>query len=397
MRERLSKAKAYIAVRNYSAAIYELENIRRETGDPSVNAVANVLLMNSYVEQGDYKRAQDFLNDFYKSYKSNSAAGNLFYSAVAAQAVKGARNQVDRYRALGLMVSDRNLPLEAVNDIERMRELIEVVITQAKDLGSDKNKSEAAMALLEEATNSRSLLARDDYDARRWRDAAADSREQIANSRSVVINAVDGTTVQTPVQQQTVAANVPTASLSTQAKPVYVPEQKPVVNTNTSAPVFKPVSAESKTADATNEPVQIPAVQAPKKADVPAAEPSRDRVTASQPAPQQPVKQTAPATPVTETPKESGPMEVGSLLAFAVKQQAPIYPPAARNMRAAGVVRVDVTVNENGEVAEVQKTSGPTLLQTAAKDAIRKWKFKPFTRDGQPIKAMGFVNFNFSL
>src|SRR5215204_5103921 len=47
MRERISKAKSYIAVRNYNAAIYELENIRRETGDTSVNAVTNVLLMNS--------------------------------------------------------------------------------------------------------------------------------------------------------------------------------------------------------------------------------------------------------------------------------------------------------------------------------------------------------------
>ena len=72
MRERISKAKAYIAVRNYNAAIYELENIRRESGDTSVNAVTNVLLMNTYLEQGDYKRAQDFLNNFYKSYKSNS-------------------------------------------------------------------------------------------------------------------------------------------------------------------------------------------------------------------------------------------------------------------------------------------------------------------------------------
>src|SRR5215213_10230364 len=70
MRDRISKAKAYIAVRNYNAAIYELENIRRETSDSSVNAVANVLLMNSYLEQGDYKRAQAFLGEFFKSYKS---------------------------------------------------------------------------------------------------------------------------------------------------------------------------------------------------------------------------------------------------------------------------------------------------------------------------------------
>src|SRR4051794_1536720 len=60
MRERIGKAKAYIAVRNYSAAIYELENIRRESGDPSLRGVVNVLLMNSYLEQGDFKRAQDF-------------------------------------------------------------------------------------------------------------------------------------------------------------------------------------------------------------------------------------------------------------------------------------------------------------------------------------------------
>ena len=45
------------------------------------------------------------------------------------------------------------------------------------------------MALLEEASNSRSMLARDDYDARRWRDEIADSRETMANSRSVVVDA----------------------------------------------------------------------------------------------------------------------------------------------------------------------------------------------------------------
>src|SRR5688572_17883554 len=117
MRERISKAKAFIAVRNYNAAIYELENIRRETSDTSVNAVTNVLLMNGYLEQGDYKRAQNFLNEFFKAYKSNNAQGNLYYAAVAAQVIKGSRNQLERYRALGLNVADRNLPLEAVNDV----------------------------------------------------------------------------------------------------------------------------------------------------------------------------------------------------------------------------------------------------------------------------------------
>ena len=85
MRERVAKAKAFIAVRNYSAAIYELENIRRETSEPTVNGVINVLLMNSFLEQGDYKRAQDFLTELSKSNKPDAAAN---YLTVAGQVVK---------------------------------------------------------------------------------------------------------------------------------------------------------------------------------------------------------------------------------------------------------------------------------------------------------------------
>jgi TonB family protein len=386
MRDRISKAKAFVAVRNYNAAIYELENIRRESSDSSVNAVTNVLLMNAYLEQGDYKRAQDFLNEFFKSYKSNSARGNLYYAAVAAQVIKGARNQVERYRALGLSVSDRNLPLEAVNDIERMRETLELVISQAKELGTDKTKASAAMALLEEATNSRSMIARDDYDARRWRDALGDSREEIASSQSVIINAVDGTTVATPTpaNQDTVATNTST----TQNIPA-------VTNAPLQQTVFKPVPADSSSKPKPSETLLAsndkPVIQQPVQ---PAVDPQRTRVIDSKPTIQVPVQ---PADNNGTSPSANGTLDVGSLIAYATKQQAPVYPPAARSMRATGVVKVEVTVNETGEVAEVQKTSGPTLLQSAAKDAIKKWKFKPFTRDGQPVKATGFVNFNFSL
>lgn len=387
MRERISKAKAFIAVRNYNAAIYELENIRRETSDTSVNAVTNVLLMNSYLEQGDYKRAQDFVNEFFKAYKSNSAMGNLYYSAVAAQIIKGARNQVERYRALGLSVSDRNLPLEAVNDVERMRETLELVITQAKTLGADKTKSATAMALLEEATNSRSMIARDEYDARRWRDELTDSREQIASSRSVIINAVDGTAVPNPAVQETVSLNTPPAQTGT------VP-----TSSVPTPPVFKPVPTEAsnKPADTLMASNNKPVVELPKENKTLTI--NETRVAENKPAVKQPVVEAPkPAPASTDVNAGSGPMDVGSLIGYATKQQAPVYPPAAKSMRTTGVVKVEVTISETGEVAEVQKMSGPGLLQTAAKDAIRKWRFKPFLRDGQPVKAIGFVNFNFSL
>ena len=90
-------------------------------------------------------------------------------------------------------------------------------------------------------------------------------------------------------------------------------------------------------------------------------------------------------------------MTVGSLLEFATKRVNPVYPPQARTMRMSGVVKVEVTVDENGKVTEVQNTNGPGLLQRSAVEAVKKWQFKPFMRNGQPTKATGFVNFNFTL
>ncbi len=367
MRDRISKAKAFIAVRNYNAAIYELENIRRESGDTAVHSVVNVLLMNSYLEQGDYKRAQDFLNEFYSVQKTTKPNAAASYASVAGQVVKSARNRAGRYHALGLSVTDRTLPLEALNDLEKMRETLELVITQSKEIGKTPARSADAMGLLEEATNSRTMLARDDYDARHWKDEVADTREQMTNSRSVVLSAVNEIT---PNQ------------VATTTKPVEQPPivMQPVMDTKTNATRDR----EAKTAE------KITLETAVAKIDPPVYIPSAPQPVKEEPKP-------VAESPKTEPVKSNDPIDVGSLVAYATKQPQPIYPPAARTMRTTGIVKVEVTVNETGDVSDVQKTSGPSMLQNAAKDAIRKWKFKPFVRDGQPVKAMGFVSFNFSL
>lgn len=364
MRERISKAKAYIAVRNYNAAIYELENIRKESADAAVQSVTSVLLMNSYLELGDYRRAQDFLNQLYtqqKTTKQNAAAN---YSAVAGQIVKGARTRAERYRALGLNVADRTLPLEALNDLEKMRETLELVITQSKEISQAPARSADAIALLEEATSSRSMLARDDYDARLWKEQIADMREQMAAGGKVVLSAVNETPNASPEFVATNNVPPPTSPQPTEVKQTQPRETE-------TKPVEKNVS--DTTVAKTDAPIVVPSAAA-KENPKPAAE-----------------------TPKTDAPKDTSPIEAGSLVQYATKQSSPVYPPAAKSIRATGVVRVDVTISENGDVAEVQKASGPAMLQAAAKDAIRKWKFKPFVRDGQPVKAIGYVSFNFSL
>jgi protein TonB len=85
------------------------------------------------------------------------------------------------------------------------------------------------------------------------------------------------------------------------------------------------------------------------------------------------------------------------LVEYATQKVNPIYPPQAKTLRMTGMVKVEVMVDEQGQVSAVQNLSGPSLLQRAATDALKKWRFKPFTKDGQPVKATGFVNFNFNL
>jgi TonB family protein len=379
MRERISKAKAYIAVRNYNAAIYELENIRRETADPAVQGVVNVLLMNSYLEQSDFKRATDFLNEAYAVQKTTKPNAYEFYSAVASQVVKGARNRVERYRALGLSVSDRTLPLEATNDLEKMRESLELVITQAKEIAKDTKRTADAMMLVEEASTSRSMLGRDEYDARRWMDNVADTREEIASSRTVVTNVVNDTPPAAKSDEPAAAKVTPPANTVAQSTPASQSEPKqvfkPVTETATSQPREREVKQPDMSAKS-DKVIYVPSApvavkESPKKADA----------------------ETAKSEPGTS----NEPLEVGSLLAFATRQSAPVYPPAARSTRTTGMVRVELTIDEKGDVAEVQNASGPMMLQSAAKDAVRRWKFKPFVRDGQPVRAVGYVSFNFAL
>ena len=405
MRDRISKAKAFIAVRNYNAAIYELENIRRETSDPSVQAVTTVLLMNGYLEQGDYKRAQDLLTDSFTAQKANRPNAGEIYTAIAGQVVKGARNKVERYRALGLMVADRNLPLEALNDVERMRETLELVITQAKENGKDRAKAPAAMALLEEATTSRSAMARDDYDARRWTDEVADSREQLANSRSIITNAVDGSVSPGSVPVKTVAVNNPLPagnSLPVNNQPANVPADSIAgqVPRERAVPAGPPSPTTEKAAEPVKNDESAKALVVPTAARTNAEPPKKEEPVRQTPVQAAPRENTTAVKQETTVPAEgstAGPIEVGSLLAYATKQAPPSYPPAARTMRTTGVVRLEVTVDESGEVSGIQQATGPTLLQSAAKDAVRKWRFKPFVRDGRPVKATGFVSFNFSL
>lgn len=73
----------------------------------------------------------------------------------------------------------------------------------------------------------------------------------------------------------------------------------------------------------------------------------------------------------------------------------PAFPPAARAVRASGTVRVQVTIDENGNVISANAVSGHPLLRAAAENAARQSKFSPTTLSGSPVKVTGIIVYNF--
>jgi protein TonB len=75
----------------------------------------------------------------------------------------------------------------------------------------------------------------------------------------------------------------------------------------------------------------------------------------------------------------------------------PEYPPVARQLKIQGTVELEAVVAENGSVAKVEIVSGNPVLTAPAAECVKRWKFKPFTEDGKPIRVVAPITLNFKL
>jgi TonB family protein len=80
-----------------------------------------------------------------------------------------------------------------------------------------------------------------------------------------------------------------------------------------------------------------------------------------------------------------------------IDRPKPIYPPEARQQGIQGQVLMKVVVSETGDVDSVEVISGDPALTQAAVDAVKQWKFKPFIKNGKPVKAFAKIPVNFAL
>lgn len=78
---------------------------------------------------------------------------------------------------------------------------------------------------------------------------------------------------------------------------------------------------------------------------------------------------------------------------------APIYPLSAKRKSIQGKVFIDVVVKTDGtpERVFVSHTSGSKVLDEAALDAVKQWKFAPARRGGQFVQANVIVPVEFKI
>ncbi len=74
----------------------------------------------------------------------------------------------------------------------------------------------------------------------------------------------------------------------------------------------------------------------------------------------------------------------------------PEFPAMAKQLRINGAVELEAVVSESGAVEKINILNGNPILTKAAGDALMKWKFKPFTADGKPVRFLAPVQFIFS-
>jgi TonB family protein len=73
------------------------------------------------------------------------------------------------------------------------------------------------------------------------------------------------------------------------------------------------------------------------------------------------------------------------------------YPGIARAARIYGTVILQAAITKNGEISDVRPLCGPKILQEACIKAVRKWKYRPYLLNGEPVELETTITSVFSL
>jgi TonB family protein len=80
-----------------------------------------------------------------------------------------------------------------------------------------------------------------------------------------------------------------------------------------------------------------------------------------------------------------------------VLRSVPMYPAVAKRAAIEGDVTVDAMIDTNGKLTNMKVVSGQPLLQQAALDSLRTWKYEPAYLDDKPVPVQTSITVKFRI
>ena len=95
----------------------------------------------------------------------------------------------------------------------------------------------------------------------------------------------------------------------------------------------------------------------------------------------------------------TGPVRVSGLVVagLLIEKRVPAYPPIAKASGTQGTVVLQATISRSGTIENLRVVSGPAMLQQAAMDAVKEWRYRPYLLSGEPVEVETTVNVVFKL
>ena len=75
----------------------------------------------------------------------------------------------------------------------------------------------------------------------------------------------------------------------------------------------------------------------------------------------------------------------------------PDYPMLARQMKVQGSVILQALIGRNGLIQDLRVVSGPTILASAAQEAVKQWHFKPHYQGDEAVETQARITVNFTI
>ena len=111
------------------------------------------------------------------------------------------------------------------------------------------------------------------------------------------------------------------------------------------------------------------------------------------------ISERPPVVPPPQPPRPAAPVRVADLPVTPRKivDARPIYPEIARTARVEGTVILEAVLDTGGRVTQLRVLRSVPMLDQAALDAVRQWRYTPSLYGGHPVSVLMTITMRFQL